>query len=505
MSEVITHLWSSTLVLLIALIAARLLPLTARTRYVALLCGLAKFAIPSVAITAPLAALGLDLTNIGRRSTGVISMEWLGGPATLRTLPSHAATRWPLVIGVAWIVSAAALAIGWAIARRRLVSSALHAASAAAPRERAALAAARRDLGLRTSVEVMRSAICEAPAVVRIIRPVVVLPDGGCDVLNDTELESLLRHECAHVARRDNLVGLCESAIAAAFWFHPLIWIAQRAVATAREEACDETAASSEGSVDSYVSALSKICSALVAPRLAGVSCMASAHLKERLNHIMSYESLRSRALSHRFVVAFAAVAVLAVTVGSGLHAAASSESNDRFKLYWSIVPGDLPDRLTFTGRVVEGANSLLVAAPSVSLMRGSSATASTVAEGRDVRLEIRDSGSTVNVVMRISENGVLLQESTYSGVPKADGPRNKWGRSYTGAPISVNLKNADIKDVLDTFEKITSTHIQYPKTLQGSVTLDVKDMPWDEAMDIVLEQNHLTYELKGDAIIIKK
>ena len=87
MSEVLTHLWSSTLVLLIALIAARLLPLTARTRYAVLLSGLAKFAIPSVAIRAPLAALGLDLTNIGRRSTGLASIEWLGGPATIRTLP----------------------------------------------------------------------------------------------------------------------------------------------------------------------------------------------------------------------------------------------------------------------------------------------------------------------------------------------------------------------------------------------------------------------------------
>jgi hypothetical protein len=43
------HLILSTIVLGIALLAARLLPLTARTRYAVILCGIAKFAIPTSA------------------------------------------------------------------------------------------------------------------------------------------------------------------------------------------------------------------------------------------------------------------------------------------------------------------------------------------------------------------------------------------------------------------------------------------------------------------------
>lgn len=503
MSDVLTHLWSSTVVLLIAIIAARLMPLTARTRHAVLFCGLAKFAVPSVAITASLRALGLDLTSLGRRSTGTVAIEWLSGPVVFRALPPQMTSRWPSVLVVAWIVSAGALAIAWAVARRRLVSSALSTASAAAPREQAALAAARVQLGLRTSVDVMRSPICEAPAVVRIIRPIVMLPGGGCDALDDAELESLLRHECAHVARQDNLLGLCESAIVSAFWFHPLVWMAQRAIANRREEACDEAAVAI--GVDTYVSALSKICRAVVAPRLAGVSCMANAHLKERLDHVMSYESLRARALSHRLVVAFAAIAVLAAAIAGGLHAAPSSDSNDRYKLYFSVRPGDLPDRLIFSGRVVEASTGLMVAAPSVSFLRGSGASTQTVTEGRDVRIEVHDTGNSVSAVMRILENGAQVQESTYSTVPQADGPRNKSGRSYTGDPISLNLKDADIKDVIDKFAKLTSTNIQYPKTLQGKVTLNVTNMPWDQAFDIILQQNKLSYELKGEAIIIKE
>lgn len=508
MSDVITHLWSSTLVLLAALIAARLLPLTARTRYVLLLCGLLKFAVPSIAILGPLRAIGIDLHNLGPQSAGTISIEWLGGPTTLRTLSPQPDSHWQQILTMAWIVSAVAIALQWAAARRRLVSSALKTASAASRRERAALAAARRRLGLRASVDVMRSTICEAPAVVRIIRPLVVLPDGGCDALDDSELESLLRHECAHVARRDNLAGLIESAIVAAFWFHPLVWIAQRAIATAREQACDETAATTAEAIDRYVSALSKICSAVLAPRLAGVSCMASSHLKERLDHIMEYEALRNRALSHRLVVALVAFLLIAVTAGSGLRAASSSDTKQTpYLLKFAVRPGDLPDRLEFTGRVFETESGLLVAKPGVSFKRGSGATIHIVVDDRDFYVDIRDTGGTVTVSLRALQNGVQQQQSTYLSEPKAAAPKspNSASGRYTGEPISINLKDAEIKDVLQKFAKLMNSDIQYPPTLEAKVTLNVKDMPWDEAFELILRQANLTYERQGDAIIIKQ
>jgi beta-lactamase regulating signal transducer with metallopeptidase domain len=503
MSEVFAHLWSSTLVLLVALIVARLLPLTARTRHALLYCGLLKFAIPSAAIIAPLAALGLDLTNIGRRSTGSISIDWLGGPVALRTLPHPAVSTWGTSLMIAWIVSAAVLAIAWAIARRRLVHSALLAASPASPRERAALADVRLELGLRASVEVMRSPICEAPAVVRIIRPVIILPESGCDDLDDVELRSLLRHECAHVARRDNLLGLAEATIVSAFWFHPLIWIAQRSIATAREEACDETAAGAADGIDTYISALSKICRAVLAPRLAGVSCMANAHLKERLNHLMRYDSLRRHALSHRLVVTVAATAVLAFTVGTGVRAARASDSKATpFKLNFVVRPGQQSDTLVFRGRVIEVATDALLAEPNVTFKRGSTASVRTVAEGRDIQIDIRDTGTSVNAVMRVLKNGVQQQESSYSVEPQTDRPRNS---RYTGDLISLDLKDADIKDVLDKFGKITSINIQYPPTLKGKLTLNVRDMPWDEAFEIVLRQQNLTWEMNKGVITIKE
>jgi len=498
-SLVLAHLWTSTVVLLIALILARLLPLTARTRHALLLCALFKFAIP------PLQAIGIDLTTFGRGSTGTIAIQWLGGPPTLRTLAAPAASRWPQALALAWVICAAVLALAWALARHRLVVSALHAVKPAAPREHAALTAARHRLGLRASVDVVRSTICEAPAVVRIVRPVIVLPDGGCDALDEAELESLLRHECAHVARRDNLLGLVESAIVAAFWFHPLVWIAQRAIATAREEACDETAAATADGMETYVSALSKICRAVLAPRLAGVSCMASAHLKERLHHLMRYELLRNRAFSHRFVVAVAAVALLAVTLGSGMHATPTATSNDPnapFKLNFVVRPGSQPNMLVFVGRIVDAKTGDAVSQPIVTFPRGSNATLRADVAGRQFDVEVRDLQPNVMARLRVTENGIQQQDSTYLAVPQTDRPANS---PYTGARISINLKDAEIKNVLDTFSRIIGAPIEYPPSLEGTVTLDVKDMPWDEAFDLILREQGLTFEHQGNKIVVKK
>ena len=251
------------------------------------------------------------------------------------------------------------------------------------------------------------------------------------------------------------------------------------------------------------LSALSKICRSVLAPRLAGVSCMANAHLKERLNHLMRYDSLRQRALSHRLVVTLAATAVLVLTIGTGLRAAGASDSKATpFKLNFVVRPGPQSDTLVFRGRIIEVATDALLAEPNVTFKRGSTASVRTVAEGRDIQIDIRDTGTTVNAVMRVLKDGVQQQESSYSAEPQTDRPRNS---RYTGAAITIDLKDADIKDVLNMFAKLTNINIQYPPTLQGKVTLNVKDTPWDEAFDIVIRQQNLTWEMKKDVITIKE
>jgi type IV pilus assembly protein PilQ len=73
--------------------------------------------------------------------------------------------------------------------------------------------------------------------------------------------------------------------------------------------------------------------------------------------------------------------------------------------------------------------------------------------------------------------------------------------RVYTGEPISLNLKDADLKDVIRTFAELTGLNIAVDPGVTGSVTVDFVDVPWDQALDIILRQNNLTYVLEGNVM----
>jgi type IV pilus assembly protein PilQ len=73
--------------------------------------------------------------------------------------------------------------------------------------------------------------------------------------------------------------------------------------------------------------------------------------------------------------------------------------------------------------------------------------------------------------------------------------------KAYTGEPISLNLKDADIKDVLRTFAQLTGLNIAIDPSVAGSVTVDFVDVPWDQALEIILHQNSLDYSLEGNVM----
>jgi type IV pilus assembly protein PilQ len=75
--------------------------------------------------------------------------------------------------------------------------------------------------------------------------------------------------------------------------------------------------------------------------------------------------------------------------------------------------------------------------------------------------------------------------------------------RVFNGEPISLNLKDADLKDVLRTFAELTGLNIAVDPGVNGSVTVDFVDVPWDQALDIILRQNNLTFVLEGNVMRI--
>lgn len=71
----------------------------------------------------------------------------------------------------------------------------------------------------------------------------------------------------------------------------------------------------------------------------------------------------------------------------------------------------------------------------------------------------------------------------------------------YSGQPISLSLKDADVKDVLRLFHDISKLNIVVHPNVMGKVTIDLENVPWDQAMDIVLKNNGLDYIYENNVI----
>jgi type IV pilus assembly protein PilQ len=73
----------------------------------------------------------------------------------------------------------------------------------------------------------------------------------------------------------------------------------------------------------------------------------------------------------------------------------------------------------------------------------------------------------------------------------------------FTGEPISLDLKDADIKDVFRTVSQLTGLNIVIDPEVRGTVTVQLEDVPWDQALDLILKQNSLGYVLENNIMRI--
>lgn len=95
-------------------------------------------------------------------------------------------------------------------------------------------------IGLRRSVSVRVTTLPTAPAALGILRPTVVLPDSLLAVDDATTLQPIVAHELLHIRRWDTLAGVVQLMVQVIWWFHPLVWLANRELRRLRERCCDE-------------------------------------------------------------------------------------------------------------------------------------------------------------------------------------------------------------------------------------------------------------------------
>ena len=83
-------------------------------------------------------------------------------------------------------------------------------------------------------------------------------------------------------------------------------------------------------------------------------------------------------------------------------------------------------------------------------------------------------------------------------------GPRNDANaQRYAGARIDLDVKGADLQDVFRLIADVGRVNIVVAGEVTGTITLKLKGVPWDQALEVVAKAKGLSLERDGNVIIV--
>ncbi|GHA65663.1 M56 family metallopeptidase [Pontibacter akesuensis] len=114
-------------------------------------------------------------------------------------------------------------------------------------------------LGVKKGVQLLESALVQVPMAIGVAKPVILFPIGALTGLSQAQVEAILAHELAHIARKDYLFNLLQSVVDLLFFYHPAMWWLSGVVRAERENCCDDLAVALCGDTLTYARALTEI------------------------------------------------------------------------------------------------------------------------------------------------------------------------------------------------------------------------------------------------------
>ncbi len=73
----------------------------------------------------------------------------------------------------------------------------------------------------------------------------------------------------------------------------------------------------------------------------------------------------------------------------------------------------------------------------------------------------------------------------------------------WIGEPISLSLKDADLVEVVRSLARLSKLNVVVDPRVQGKVTLELEDVPWDQVLHVILKTHRLGMEVDGRIVSI--
>ena len=124
--------------------------------------------------------------------------------------------------------------------------------------------------------------------------------------------------------------------------------------------------------------------------------------------------------------------------------------------------------------------------------------TVTTSQTGDKVRMVVEPTGLWEHSAYQ-SDNQFVLEVRPL----KEDTSKLTQGTGYNGEKLSLNFQNIEIRSLLQVIADFTNFNVVTSDTVTGSVTLRLKDVPWDQALDIILQAKGLGMRKTGNVLLI--
>jgi uncharacterized protein (TIGR03435 family) len=323
-SSVAAVLVNMTVITALALLATRLARraraavrhVVLAAAFVGLLClPLASAMATWVSVSVPMAAppeLSLMFAEpVQERAAGVLPDATAGDSDRTSGVATARAVAWPpsSLVAATWAVGSAVvllpLVIG-AFQMRRLRRCGL-----AWPAGRSFAETRAREAGIRRAVDVRLHDSGAGPLTFGLWRPIIVLPEDARRWPAE-DLDRALVHELEHVRRRDWPLQCLARVVCAAYWFHPLVWIARRQLELEAERACDD-AVLNRGDATAYADQLVLLAERLNSAHRPLLAMANRSDLSTRVTALLDRRQARGRAGLGAVATAFAAAAIVTI------------------------------------------------------------------------------------------------------------------------------------------------------------------------------------------------
>jgi beta-lactamase regulating signal transducer with metallopeptidase domain len=180
---------------------------------------------------------------------------------------------------------------------------------------------------------VRASPAVRVPLTVGCRRPSILLPSDW-NSWSESLLESALRHEQAHVRRRDPWVAMLAEWNRAIYWFHPVAWFLRRQLSALAESACDDAVIAATGDRTAYARDLLDVAGRLMGERRrlqpSGMAMARMPRIERRINAILDANRPLSHQLGIAGVLAILVLMIPLMILAAGLKADEKQRADDK-------------------------------------------------------------------------------------------------------------------------------------------------------------------------------